>query len=106
MISVVSKGLLTFQCKSVTPWSTGISRGCTVKEWDGPLSFNFCFEFSRWLVKKGRYKKALDVLKRIHQDDSNAVRNLEEIKASINTATKIKMSDTIKFLFRWDILQR
>ena len=37
--TMISKGLLTFGAKLLTPWTTVVSKGvytCTVKKWNGP----------------------------------------------------------------------
>ena len=61
--------------------------------------------FFRWLVKKARDKEALQVLTKIYRDKDKAQKQLSEIKATLSV-TKQSLSQSLKYVCRWTILQR
>ena len=63
---------------------------------------------SRWLVKKGKFDRALKVLSKIRQgSDEEAVKQeLSDIKQTIQTRTDLSSVEIFRELFTWKIMQR
>lgn len=60
---------------------------------------------ARWLVKRQKEKKALQVLNRMYKDESKAQSQLVEIKSSL-CQTKEPLLQTLKYLCKWINFQR
>ena len=46
------------------------------------------------------------VLKKIHRDDSIAEKEVEDIRSSLDSDVKEKMTDTFKYLLKWTVMKR